>query len=511
MPRPTPTLLLILDGWGQAPEGPGNAVTLAATPTLHMLANHPAGTLLACSGREVGLPAGFMGNSEVGHLNIGAGRVVFQDIARIDVAIENGSFASNSAIASTMEAAVASGGALHLMALLSDGGVHSHLNHLLACIEAAKAKGLPVRLHLFMDGRDTAPTSGASFVRQLLPHCTQGVHIATLTGRYYAMDRDKRWERTALAWNVMVHGEGEHATDPVAALEKAYAAGITDEFIKPVILPLPDGTLPTVNDGDALFFLNFRADRARQITHAFADAAFEGFERGNVPALAAFGTMTAYEANLAVPCAFTRQDMSGTLGETVAQAGLRQLRLAETEKYAHVTYFFNGGKEEPFAGEDRLIVPSPKEVATYDQKPEMSLAEVTEKLLAAWNSGTYDLIVCNFANLDMVGHTGNIPAVEQACQVVDACVAKVIQAVAARNGRILITADHGNAEEMLTPQGNMHTAHSKNPVRLVVLDGGPEKRLRPGGKLGDIAPTLLDLWNMEKPTAMTGESLWEKA
>ncbi len=512
MQKLTPTLLLILDGWGLAPEGPGNAARLARTPTLDKILAHPSRTEIEASGRAVGLPAGFMGNSEVGHMNLGAGRIIYQDMTLIDIAIEEGKLPSNPVIADVLDKAKASGGAAHFMGLLSDGGVHSHIHHLKSLLEAAKAKGVPAVVHAFTDGRDTAPTSGAGFARELLAFMKSIGHgsIATVTGRYYAMDRDSHWERNVLAWNAMVHGQGEKAPDPVAALENAYAKNETDEFFKPRVCPGPDGAVRTIRDGDSLFFFNFRADRARQITRAFYDPAFSGFERGNIPKLAAFATFTPYDSTLPLPAAFEKPDVSRSMGEVVSGMGLTQLRIAETEKYAHVTYFFNCGREEPFPGEERRLIPSPREVATYDLKPQMSAAQVADTFIQEWNSGRYTFAVCNFANPDMVGHTGVIPAAIRACETVDACAARVLETVLKSGGRVLVTADHGNVEEMLTPQGKPQTAHTTNKVALAVLDDGKMKKLRPGGKLGDIAPTILRLWGLEPPKEMTGQSLWEE-
>jgi 2,3-bisphosphoglycerate-independent phosphoglycerate mutase len=504
----TPTLLLILDGWGQAPAGPGNAVTLAKMPAVNALMALPSRTTLLCSGRAVGLPDGYMGNSEVGHMNIGAGRIVYQDMTRIDIALEDGSFFTNPAISETIAAAKKSGGALHLLGLLSDGGVHSHIRHLFALIEAARKEGVPVRIHAFMDGRDTAPDSGLGFMRQLVERRGPGARVASISGRYYAMDRDNRWERIQQAWDTMINGQGPRFADPLAAVQAAYDEKQTDEFITPRLI-VPEGGEPTViKDGDAVFFFNFRADRARQLSQCLFDPNFTEFDRRRLPRLAAFATMSAYEAGFPMPVAFHRQNLEHGLGQVASDAGLKQLRIAETEKYAHVTYFFNGGVEEPFPGEDRRLIPSPRDVATYDLKPEMSVNEVCDTLLKDWASGAYDLVVCNFANLDMVGHSGILPAAIKACEAVDACVAKAMEAVRASKGRLLVTADHGNAEEMLTPDGHPYTAHTTNPVALVLMDEDAPRKLKPG-KLGDIAPTILALWDLPIPEEMTGESLLE--
>lgn len=504
----TPTLLLILDGWGQAPPGPGNAVSLARTPAIDAIMAGPSRTSLRCSGRAVGLPDGYMGNSEVGHMNIGAGRVVYQDMTRIDIAIEDGSFAHNPAILECIAAAAKTGGILHFMGLLSDGGVHSHIRHLLALLDIADKAGVPSRVHAFMDGRDTAPDSGIEFMRELLAKLPSSSRVASVSGRYYAMDRDKRWDRTQKAWNALIRGEGPRFPDAMQAIQAAYDNGETDEFVTPRLIAGEDEAPSLIRDGDAVFFFNFRADRARQISRCLFDDAFAEFDRGICPKLAAFATMTAYEGDFPMPAAFTRQDLANGLGETVSRAGLKQLRIAETEKYAHVTYFFNGGKEDPFPGEDRRLIPSPRDVATYDLKPEMSVHQVTDMLIEEWETDKYDFVVCNLANLDMVGHTGVIEAAIKACEAVDACVARIVQAVKARKGRLIMTADHGNAEEMLTPDGHTQTAHSKNSVALIIVDNDSPHALHEG-KLGDIAPTVLQLWGMEIPPEMTGLSLLE--
>lgn len=504
----TPTLLLILDGWGIAPAGAGNAPSQAPTPQLDALAARALCSRLVASGREVGLPAGYMGNSEVGHLNIGAGRIVYQDMTRIDVSLEDGSFRDNAVLRHMLDTLAGTDGVLHLAGLLSDGGVHSHIRHLEALCQMAAEAGVPVRIHCFMDGRDTPPRSGVDYVRQL-QEATAGwpqVQIATLTGRFYAMDRDKRWERVHEAWKLMVQGEGAVAQDPVAAMQASYAADISDEFVKPVRMAGVEHA--QVTDGDGIFFFNFRADRMRELARAFTDAAFDGFERGSLPALAAVASMTPYDAEFTFPVAFPKESVRMGLGETVALAGMRQLRLAETEKYAHVTYFFNGGQEAPFAGEDRLLVDSPRDVETYDQKPAMSAREVTDRFVEAWNSGQYDLVVCNLANGDMVGHTGKLDAAIEACTVVDECVGRMVAAVEARQGRLLLLADHGNCEVMISPDGTPQTAHTTNPVPCILLDpqAGRISSLA-DGKLADVAPTLLRLWGMDIPSQMTGTPL----
>jgi 2,3-bisphosphoglycerate-independent phosphoglycerate mutase len=504
--KPTPTLLLILDGWGLAPAGPGNAVTEAGTPVIdRLLAEYPA-TTLACSGRAVGLPDGFMGNSEVGHMNIGAGRVVYQDMTRIDIAMEDGTLAANPVLAELVRKSLAVGGRIHLMGLVSDGGVHSHLRHAKALIAAIAGLGQPgIFVHALLDGRDTPPQSGAGFVGDLdgfLKELGSG-RIASLIGRYYAMDRDNRWERVEEAYVALTEGAGEPYTDPVAAVTAAYAAGQTDEFVKPRVLAGGDGV---IRDGDAVFFFNFRADRAREITRAFIQDDFDGFARKRRPKLSGFATMTEYDGSFGLPVAFAPVAVTEVLGEVFSKAGLTQLRLAETEKYAHVTYFCNCGREEPFPGEERRLIPSPRDVATYDLKPQMSAEAVTDCFLAEMDKG-YSLAVVNLANCDMVGHTGILAAAKIAVATVDACVSRIAKAALAAGWRILLTADHGNAEEMIAPDGGPMTAHTLNPVRLILIDPARKNARLAPGRLGDIAPTLLTLAGLPVPAAMTGTCL----
>ncbi|OIO01349.1 MAG: phosphoglycerate mutase (2,3-diphosphoglycerate-independent) [Desulfovibrionaceae bacterium CG1_02_65_16] len=509
MPGVIPTLLLILDGFGIAPAGPGNAVALATTPVLDgLFATYPH-TSLACSGRAVGLPDGFMGNSEVGHMNIGAGRIVYQDMTRIDISIEDGSFAQNPVLLNLCAKARAGSGRLHLMGLLSDGGVHSHHNHIHALVALAKEQGVrEILIHAFMDGRDTPPTSGLSYVQALEAKLAElgAGRIATVTGRYYAMDRDKHYERNEPAYLALACGRGETVAGAAQGVASAYAAGETDEFIKPrVVVDGTGGPIGRVMDGDALFFFNFRADRARQISRAFFDKDFNEFLRPYWPKLSCFATMTRYESSFPLPAAFPPQSLDDFLGRVASENGLRQLRIAETEKYAHVTYFLNCGVEDAVPGEERVLIPSPREVATYDLKPRMSAREVTEALLA--RHADFDLCVCNLANLDMVGHTGIIPAAIQACETVDECVGRLVPAFLNAGGQVFLTADHGNAEEMLDASGGPQTAHSTNPVPLLHINASGGRALAPG-KLGDIAPTILATWGLTKPAAMSGTSLF---
>ncbi len=508
----TPTLLLILDGWGQGEANAGNAVYAANTPHMDQILGTAPKTTLTCNGKAVGLPQGQMGNSEVGHLNIGAGRIVYQDIVRIDAAIADGSFFSNATLIGLMHEVKAKGSALHFLGLVSDGGVHSQQNHLYALIRMARDQGLDnIVVHAFLDGRDTPPSSGVTYVRNLQRTLQDtGVgRIGSVSGRYYAMDRDKRWERTSLAYDALVRGRGRKSRDPVQAVEEAYARGETDEFVLPtVILDSDQEPKGIIQDQDGVFFFNFRADRIRQLVRAFTEPAFDQFDVSPRPALINASSMTMYDAQFTLPVAFAPQELHNILGEVCADHELAQLRLAETEKYAHVTYFFNGGVENPFSGEDRILIPSPKEVATYDQKPEMSVHEVAETLIREWQKKKYCLVICNFANLDMVGHTGNFQATVQACEAVDACLGRVMKCVLGSGGRMLVTADHGNAEVMLDAQGGVQTAHSLNPVPFVWLENEYQAPgLRDEGVLGDIAPTILELWGMEKPEEMTGQSL----
>ena len=499
----TPTTLIIMDGFGLTNGVVGNAIRAASTPRLDQFFQEYAHTTLRASGLDVGLPDGQMGNSEVGHTNIGAGRVVFQDLPRITKAIRDGSFFENPAYNHAMDACLEKGTALHLMGLLSDGGVHSHLDHLFALLEMAKRKGLEkVYIHAFLDGRDVSPTSGADFMARTVEQCRSiGVgKIATVMGRYYAMDRDKRWDRVEMAYDAMVYGEGSTFNPvPVAAVKDSYAAGVTDEFVEPVVCDR-DGT---ISDNDSVIFFNFRPDRAREITRSLVDPEFDGFTRQFFPLT--FVCNTEYDASMPnVEVAFPRVSVANGLGEYLSQMGLTQLRIAETEKYAHVTFFFNGGTETVFPGEDRVLVPSPK-VATYDLQPEMSAVEVTDKCVERIESGAYDVIILNFANCDMVGHTGVYEAAVKAVEAVDTCVGRVVDATMKMGGIAMITADHGNAEQMEEPDGSPMTAHTTNPVPFILCGAGTE--LRSDGRLADIAPTILDVMGLACPPEMDGKTL----
>ncbi len=512
-----PLLLVILDGWGYGDKDKNNAVHVADTPNMdRWMETYPFTTLVAHNG-AVGLPEGQMGNSEVGHLNIGAGRVVYQDFTRINHAIERGTFYENEVLLDTTRKAAASGKTLHLLGLLSDGGVHSHINHLIALVKLAGREGVEnIMIHAFMDGRDTPPSSGASYMQQLqeaLQKIGKG-KVATITGRYYAMDRDNRWGRVQKAWHALVDGKGRKSSDPVQAIEEAYALGETDEFIKPVVLvDKDDQRLATIADGDSVIFFNFRADRARQLAQALTDTTCDAFEYRMRPHLAECVTFTSYDKQFTMPVAFPPVALQRILGEEISRHGLRQLRIAETEKYAHVTYFFNGGAEEPFANEDRVLIPSPKEVATYDQKPEMSAYLVTEELLNRLQHNQYGFIVLNFANGDMVGHTGVMEAAVRACEAVDQCLGKLVAEVTGQGGMVLITADHGNAEIMEDPETKeSFTAHSSNPVPFILISEKHRKqRLRKSGTLTDIAPTVLGLMNIPVPKEMKGKCLLEES
>jgi len=505
MSTPKPVVLCILDGWGIGPTHDDNAPELADTPNFdRLMATCPHATLTTF-GPDVGLPTGQMGNSEVGHTNIGAGRVVAMDLGQIDLAIEDGSFFENAALKDFIARVKAAGGTAHLMGICSDGGVHGHLNHIVAAARTITEAGVPVAVHAITDGRDVAPKSADRFVPELVDALPEGAHVASVVGRYYAMDRDNRWERVQLAYHAMASGLGEEAATPLAAVEAAYARGETDEFITPTAI----ADAPGIKDGDGLFCLNFRADRVREILRAFAQPDFDDFETGKRPQLSAILGMAEYSTdhNKWMATVFPKRKLVNTLGEWVASHGLRQFRLAETEKYPHVTFFLNGGKEEPEKGEDRFMPPSPK-VATYDLQPEMSAGAVSDKFVETIEAG-YDLIVVNFANPDMVGHTGVIAAAIKACEAVDKGLGRALAALTEAGGAMIVTADHGNCETMIDPEtGGPHTAHTMNPVP-VILVGGPEGARLRNGRLADLAPTLLQLMNLEKPAEMTGESLIE--
>jgi len=493
--------LIILDGWGLAEPGPGNAISLAETPVFDRLWSEFPHTQLSAQGPDVGLPEGQMGNSEVGHLNLGAGAIVKQDLARIDDAVADGSFFDNEVLRAACERARRSPrGRLHLLGLVSDGGVHSGWEHIEAAIELASQEGVPdVVFHAFTDGRDTLPHGGKGYLEELERWLRAAGRIATVSGRYYAMDRDTRWERTKLAYDAIVHARGLHAPSAAAAIEESYERGETDEFVKPTVIGDYDGAA----EGDVAFFINFRPDRARQMSRALADPEFDEFPRDAAPL--DLTTMTEYRKGWPYPVAFPEQRPKTTLAETIAAAGGDQLHVAETEKYAHVTYFFNGGKEQEIEGEERALVESPRDVPTYDHKPEMSAEGAAETFVSHWREGDYRFGIINFANPDMVGHTGVIPAAVKAVETVDAQLGKVVEAVTVKGGACIITADHGNCDHMLEPDGSPNTAHSLNPVPLIVTEQGFE--LRDGGILADVAPTALDLLGIPQPEAMTGLSL----
>jgi 2,3-bisphosphoglycerate-independent phosphoglycerate mutase len=502
-----PTALIIMDGFGLNPSDYGNAIAAAKKPNLDKLMATCPMTTIGASGLDVGLPDGQMGNSEVGHTNMGAGRVVYQELTRITKSIHDGDFFENPVFSAAMENCKNNGTALHLMGLMSNGGVHSHNTHLFALIEMAKRYGLDkVYVHCFMDGRDVPPDSGKGFIAELEDQLKEiGVgKIATIEGRYYAMDRDNRWDRVEKAYAAIVNGEGVSNAQPVAAMEESYKNGITDEFVAPTVCTPGTG----VSKGDSVIFFNFRPDRAREITRTIVDPDFAGFARkkGFFPVF--FVCMTQYDVTMPnVQVAFHPQSLANTFGEYISQKGLTQLRIAETEKYAHVTFFFNGGTEKAYEGEDRVLVQSPK-VATYDLKPEMSALEVTDKVVERIGSGAYDVIVLNFANCDMVGHTGVFDAAVKAVETVDACVGRMVEAVLKQGGVSLITADHGNADKMKEPNGSPFTAHTTNRVPFIVV--GRDCKLREGGKLADIAPTMLKIMGLPVPAEMTGTSLIEE-
>ena len=494
--------LVILDGWGLAEPGPGNAISLAETPVFDALWQRYPHTRLSAQGRDVGLPEGQMGNSEVGHLNLGAGAIVFQDLARIDDAIADGSFFENDALVAACDRACSSPrGRLHLLGLVSDGGVHSGWEHIEAAIELASQEGVPdVVFHAFTDGRDTLPHGGRTYLAELERWLRLAGRVATVSGRYYAMDRDTRWERTKLAYDAIVHATGLRAETSAAAIEESYGREETDEFVKPTVIGDYDG----IAEGDVAIFLNFRPDRARQMTMALADRDFDGFPRVGGPLLD-LTTMTAYRKGWPYPVAFPEQRPTTTIAEVISESGGRQLHVAETEKYAHVTYFFNGGREQEWEGEERSLVESPRDVPTYDQRPQMSARDAATAFATRWSEDGFRFGIINFANPDMVGHTGVIPAAVAAVEEVDERLGDVVAAVERTGGVSIVTADHGNCDHMLEPDGSPNTAHSLNPVPLIVTSQGLE--LRDGGILADVAPTVLDLLGIPQPEAMTGRSL----
>lgn len=504
MTTPKPVVLCILDGWGYREDSTANAPALAHTPNFDRIWAECPHNLLITHGPDVGLPTGQMGNSEVGHTNIGAGRVVAMDLGAIDLAIETGSFFQNEALLAFIARLKATGGTAHLIGVVSDGGVHGHIVHVLAAARAVAQAGVPVVLHAITDGRDVAPSSALGFMRELVDGLPAGARVGTVIGRYWAMDRDTRWERVERAFRAMVQGQGEAAPDAVTAVDSAYVRGETDEFISPTVI----GGYAGARSGDGVFCLNFRADRAREILSALGDASFDGFDAGARPAWAAMLGMVDYSTahNAFMTTAYPKQNITNTLGEWVAKQGCTQFRLAETEKYPHVTFFLNGGKEVASPGEDRFMPKSPK-VATYDLQPEMSAPEVSDQLVGAIRHG-YDLIVVNFANPDMVGHTGDLAAAMAACEAVDAGLGRALAALAQVGGAMIVTADHGNCEVMVDPvTGGPHTAHTTNPVPVILVGGPAGASLRSGGRLADLAPTLLALMGLPQPAEMTGKSL----
>lgn len=502
-----PVAIIILDGYGKRDEVTGNAVAQANTPNFDRYWNNYPHNTLKASGLDVGLPDGQMGNSEVGHTNIGAGRIVYQSLTRIDKAIEDKEFQTNVALNSGIQHALDNDSALHLFGLLSDGGVHSHQNHLYALLKMAKDSGVKeTYVHAFLDGRDVAPTSAYGYMEELLKVMKELDYgkVATVSGRFYAMDRDKRWERVSKAYEAIVDGIGVKATDPLQAIQESYDNEVNDEFLVPVVIEENGKPVGQVKDNDSVIFFNFRPDRAIQLSNAFTDKEWEHFERKNHPENVKFVTMTLYNPSIVAEVAFPPIEMKNGIGEVLSDAGLKQLRIAETEKYPHVTFFMNGGRNEEFPGESRILINSPK-VETYDLKPEMSAYEVTDALLADIKADKHDAIILNFANPDMVGHSGILEAAIKAIEAVDECLGKVVDAIIAKGGSAIIFADHGNSETMTTPEGKPHTAHTTVPVPVIVTKAGAT--LRDGGRLADVAPTMLDLLGIEKPEEMTGESL----
>jgi 2,3-bisphosphoglycerate-independent phosphoglycerate mutase len=509
-----PVALIVLDGWGYREEIEGNAIRLARTPVWDAIWKSPARTLLAASELRVGLPAGQMGNSEVGHLNLGAGRVVMQDLVRISTSIEDGTFFFNPALVARCDDVKATSGTLHLIGLIGSGGVHAIDTHLFALLDLAVREGVPrVAIHAFMDGRDTMPTSGLGYMGELLGYIgarsgRTSIRVASVSGRYYAMDRDRRWQRTELAYRAVVDGEGPAASSPVAAITTSYDAGVTDEFMLPVVISEHGHPVAPIRDGDSIICVNYRSDRMRQIVQSIMDPGFDGFARAHRPEVT-MTTLTSYDRTFGLPVAFEPQSMANLLVDMLAAHGRSMLKTAETEKYPHVTYFFNGGREEPCRGEDRVLVPSQK-VATYDLMPEMSAPGITNGLCAAIEARSHDFILCNYANADMVGHSGSMEATIRAVETVDQCLARVMSAAEKTSTRLLITADHGNAEMMIDPAtGGPHTAHTTNPVPFIVVGDSSTPALRAGGALCDVGPTILSMMGIGQPPEMTGTNLGE--
>jgi 2,3-bisphosphoglycerate-independent phosphoglycerate mutase len=513
VPKIRPVLLVVLDGWGLRAEREANAIAIAGTPSMDALVRDHPSTALKTSGLSVGLPEGQMGNSEVGHTNLGAGRIVYQDLVRINRAVEEGSFFQNPVLLEAMRRARGGAGTVHFMGLLSDGGVHSHVEHLHACLELARREGVPrAFVHAFLDGRDTPPRSGLGYLQAFEKRLAETGYgkVATVCGRYFAMDRDKRWDRVALAYAAIVKGEGHRSAGGAQAVEEAYGRGENDEFVKPTVVVNGGGEpRARVRDGDAVVFFNFRADRAREITRSFTQEGFHDFDARPRPRLDYYACMTEYDKTFGLPVAYAPDQPTEIFPELVARAGVAQLRCAETEKYAHVTFFFNGGREVQFPGEDRILVPSPRDVKTYDEKPEMSAREVTDKLVQAVASGKYGFILVNFANPDMVGHTGILEAAVKAVRVVDQCVGLLWKAAREAGMAMLVTADHGNCEVMVDPvTGQPHTAHTLGPVPFILADPDARgARLRSEGVLADVAPTALQVMGLPQPAAMKGLGL----
>lgn len=503
------TMLMILDGFGDNKNKDGNAIKLAKTPNIDRLMKQYPNTDIFTSGLHVGLPEGQMGNSEVGHTNIGAGRIVYQELTRITKSIEDGEFFSNPEFIAAIENCKKHNSKLHILGLLSNGGVHSHNRHLYGLLEMAKRRDFEdVYVHCFLDGRDTPPASAETYIAELQEKMKekQVGKIASLSGRFYAMDRDKRWERVKKCYDALVNGEGEKAGDAIKAIEDSYQKEVFDEFVVPTVICNGNEPVAKIGENDSVIFFNFRPDRAREITRAIVDPEFDGFETKKMNLY--YVCFTSYDETMPnVHVAFKKEPLKNTFGEVVSEAGLTQLRIAETEKYAHVTFFFNGGEEKQYPGEDRILVPSPK-VETYDMKPEMSAYEVTDKVCEALENDKYDVVILNFANTDMVGHTGSLPAAIKAVETVDECVGRIVKIIEEKKGNLLITADHGNAEQMIDYKtGEPHTAHTTNPVPIILITDNKDYKLKENGKLADLAPTMLELMGINKPEEMTGESL----